>query len=419
MENPILAHRKWPPSDLSELVLSETGIIDMALKPSVKPKQNRALESDVRYGLLKKLYAGTAIKTDSLRNIALLDRAVRISGAKPDFDLYPMIMDIRNAVAAVKSGEPVEQAPINDPKILVITSPKTVCREKGVRRGELLYPLDLVVFIKSCALCFEDRKRARQTFVRPQMWGGFRVRFTFVVGLPNIHTSSVVTINGVKIEYRHARINDTSELKYAREVLFRESNQHGDLLIGGFLDSYYNLTLKLTLTFRWASVFCLNQTPIFLFMDDDFDIIPVNMVRFVQKLSLDEKLLLIGGLSNIAKGPHRPSDDPRENKWAVSWDDYPWETYPGYLFGGAYMVGSSRVVDAAIAMAFTRPFHIDDTFLGLVWTKLHYFSLIIPGFVQTVHPGYKINETIVALHSSVRKYVDWNSSANWALVSSF
>ncbi|CAL8083528.1 unnamed protein product, partial [Calicophoron daubneyi] len=266
--------RKWPPSNIRDLVVKETGILDLTLRPSVKRQRDKMLESDIHYSLLRKLYTGNATGSNSFENIALIDSAVRIRGYTPDFNLYPQVMDMRKTVAAVKFGEPVDEAPINDPDVLVITSPIATCQSKHLRSEKFTYPLDLVVIIKSCVLCFENRKRARTTFMPRKMWGGFRIQFMFVVGLPHILPSSLLTIDGVRITYRHARLTNRTQLKAARERLFRESSEYGDLLIGGFRDSYYNLTLKLILTFRWASVFCLSQTPIFLFMDDDFAVIP-------------------------------------------------------------------------------------------------------------------------------------------------
>ncbi|CAL8097935.1 unnamed protein product, partial [Calicophoron daubneyi] len=329
----------WPPSKPADLLVPGIGLLDMTLRPTVKPQRDEIPESDIFYSLLRKLYTGKAKNTDSLRSIAQMDKAVRIGGERPDFDIYPQVMDMRKTVAAVKSGEPVEQTPINDPEIIVITSPNVVhwSQPEDTRTEKPTYTLDLLVFIKSCTLCFQNREQARRTYMLKRMWRGFRVRFLFVVGLPYILQTEIVTVRGVQIRYPHTRITNTTQLKEARERLFRESRQYGDLLIGGFRDSYYNLTTKLILTFRWASVFCIHQTPIFLFLDDDFAIIPVNMVRFLQTLNLEEKLQLIGGLPNVVKYPGRPSADLRANKWAVDWNEYPWETFPGYLFGRAYM----------------------------------------------------------------------------------
>ncbi|CAL8104408.1 unnamed protein product, partial [Calicophoron daubneyi] len=306
-------------------------------------------------------------------------------------------------------------APINDPEVLAITSPdvafKGMLGHKMSKKSS--YNLDLVVLIKSCATCFKDRTRARATFMQPQMWGDFRIKFLFVTGLPYASSSPITTVGGVQIHYDHARITNNTELKNALRMLFQEAQQYGDLLIGGFRDSYCNLTLKLTLTFRWASVFYADQAPIFLFMDDDFTVIPVNIASFVRTLTLEEQLQLIGGLPTLAPFPYRPLTDPRGNKWAVSRDDYPWNIYPNFPHGGAYMVGSNRVCDAAIVMAFTRPIRLDDVFLGLVWRKLHYFPLVIPGFLKHIGNAEVAVKTKVAFYSALSPYIDWNASKYW------
>lgn len=42
----------------------------------------------------------------------------------------------------------------------------------------------------------------------------------------------------------------------AAEKLYAEADEHDDLVVGDYVDSYANLTYKMLATHRWASAFC-------------------------------------------------------------------------------------------------------------------------------------------------------------------
>ncbi|CAL8092570.1 unnamed protein product [Calicophoron daubneyi] len=338
-----------------------------------------------------------------------MDQALRLDGHHPDFRNYPQDIDLLEVVKSIRRGMPVHQHPINDPELFVIQTPKWTCskyRRKSINVSGK-FPLDVIVLIKSCAACFKNRAHARSTYMQPHLWGSFRVQFAFVVGLPCLQTMDRLNLEGVDVTIQDRRITDEVRLKRTVTMIYKESETFEDLLIGSFHDTYYNLTLKRILTFRWAFVFCQGQAPLFLFIDDDISIIPENLVKFVRKIPHREKLFFNGGC--FGSNPVVPRPDGGFNQWAVSEDEFPWKEYPPYSLGAGNLVGAEMVVDAAIAMAFTRFLRMDDVFTGIVWKKLNYPTLGIPGFRLQISSAREMSDTIITFTDLADKYMDWKS----------
>ncbi|CAL8080918.1 unnamed protein product [Calicophoron daubneyi] len=400
-------HGKWPPSHLLDIRNLRSGFYDLTLRPSVISNTMRS--KDTYYAILMSLYEGKKINGSRLKQLVMMDRAVRMGGSKPDFYLYPQTMDTVQAVKSIRAGLPVDEYPMNDPELFVIESPQVACSETS-QRGVVVhgtYPLDLVILVKTCLHCSVRRMHIRSTYMQSHLWSGFRIQHAFVLGLPFIQASERMLFDGVNISVKKKIVSD-AQLKHARRRLFSESARFKDLLIGGFHDTYYNLTLKQILTFRWASAFCKHLTPLFLFMDDDMSINPANLIRFINRISTIDKPYFNGGILLPKLTPFRPGSSVG-GAWAVSEDEFPWSQYPNYSSGRGYLVGADYVCDAAIAMAFTQNFRIDDVFLGIVWAKLKYPVLNIPGFRLRISDVKEVNQTIVASSLSMDKYINWRT----------
>ncbi|KAL3091509.1 hypothetical protein niasHS_005079 [Heterodera schachtii] len=68
-------------------------------------------------------------------------------------------------------------------------------------------------------------------------------------------------------------------------ALEREAATHGDLLVGDFMDTYFNNTLKFVHSVRFARHYCAlpNSVPFVLLLDDDFLLFPWNLITELQK----------------------------------------------------------------------------------------------------------------------------------------
>lgn len=216
--------------------------------------------------------------------------------------------------------------------------------------------------------------------MKAHLWGSFKAQFAFVVGLPGSNQSEWLQFDGVRVRNPTKSFRDAALITAS---LLNESERYGDMLIGNFIDSYYNLTLKQVTTFRWVSAFCRYTSPIYLFIDNDYSLVPGNVIKLIERIPDRLKLDLNGGTFGPMRSVLRPTNPRKAARWDVSVDEIPWKNYPQYSSGAAYIIGANLVADAAIAMAYTRFLRIDDAYLGFVWNKLHAPIVIIPGMQHT------------------------------------
>ncbi|TNN18354.1 Beta-1,3-galactosyltransferase 5 [Schistosoma japonicum] len=207
------------------------------------------------------------------------------------------------------------------------------------------------------------------------LWKNFTVRFVFVVGLPTPNETDIYHFDGVNIRLNGRSWAESIKHESSRwsviNQLGNESRIYRDLLIGGFYDNYFNLTTKMMLTFRWACVFCKNETPLFLFIDDDYLLHPNNTIKFVNSIKKSDVKYYAGGSIHSSSIVVRPQNNTYISKWAISTHEYPWDYYPPYFFGIGYVLGADLVCDASVVMSFTQNLRIDDAFLGIVLARLN------------------------------------------------
>lgn len=113
---------------------------------------------------------------------------------------------------------------------------------------------------------------------------------------------------------------------------------------------------------QWASTVCDKGT--FILKVDDDTVYNLNRTyEFLSKLkTVDKQKFLIGYMLNSTK-PRRS----KQNKWYVTWDEYPRHEYPPYL-SGWYYITTPRTAARISAEARYHPyFWIDDIFVtGLI-----------------------------------------------------
>ncbi|CAH8845905.1 unnamed protein product [Trichobilharzia szidati] len=283
---------------------------------------------------------------------------------------YPMRFNMTKYMDGISVGFPEDEIPINNDALLAVQSPDNTCNPS--HSGETF---DLVVLVKSCVYCTEQRSYARKTYMKSDHWNNFKVKFVFVVGLPtptpiNIHYFNGVTVvlNGRSEQL--SKKQESSGWSALRE-LKQESDSHGDVLVGGFYDNYFNLTKKMMLTFRWASTTFHNRTPLFLFLDDDYVLHPGNTIKLVRSLNRSEVKWFAGGRVHPTSVVVHPAGGVSNSRWSISREEYPWDYFPPYFFGVCYILGAELVEQASIVMSFTQEIRIDDAYLGIVLARLN------------------------------------------------
>ena len=116
-----------------------------------------------------------------------------------------------------------------------------------------------------------------------------------------------------------------------------ESSRYGDIVQGGFIDSYHNLTYKSTMGFRWAAERCRNAKYV-LKTDDD---IVINLFMLFQNNTFSESE---DDFHVFCHRQDHPIFRNPDNKWFVDESQFKGlEMYPTYC-GGSFVLLSNKVV---------------------------------------------------------------------------
>ncbi|XP_036610373.1 lactosylceramide 1,3-N-acetyl-beta-D-glucosaminyltransferase [Trichosurus vulpecula] len=157
-----------------------------------------------------------------------------------------------------------------------------------------------------------------------------------------------------------------SERERLQNELFIEDQEYNDLIQQDFNDTFYNLTLKLLLQFRWMNMHCAHAKFV-MSADDDIFIHMPNLIEYLRSL---EQM----GVQDFWVGRvHRGSPPVRDksSKYYVPYEMYHWPSYPDYTAGAAYVISSdvaAKVYEASQTL--NSSLYIDDVFMGLCANKM-------------------------------------------------
>ncbi|XP_028830920.1 lactosylceramide 1,3-N-acetyl-beta-D-glucosaminyltransferase B isoform X3 [Denticeps clupeoides] len=216
----------------------------------------------------------------------------------------------------------------------------------------------LLLFVKSSPANFDRRKAIRATwgnemYVETQL--GVKTKVLFALGVS---------------PHPHPRRNREVQ----RQVL-RENQRYGDLIQQDFIDTFYNLTIKLLLQIHWKHAHC-RHARFLMSADDDIFIHTPNLIRYLQDTARAGARNFWVGRVQYRTAPVRQ----KESKYYVPPEMYPWPIYPDYTAGAAYVMSgdvASRIYRASLRL--NASLHIDDVFMGLcaaaagVAPRPHYF----------------------------------------------
>ena len=194
--------------------------------------------------------------------------------------------------------------------------------------------LRLAIFVKSSL-----NHRSRRNVIR-RTWG--RKRFS------NTKMTTFFTIG------RGAEDSD----------LIVENEKHKDIIQVDYVDNYYNNTLKMMASLRWANQFC-RKTQYFLFIDDDYYLSVKNLLRYIDVFEAESGGPLYAGTMFPNSTPKRH----RFSKWFISLREYPFSRYPPYITAGAILLNQDSLQKIYTASKFTKHFKFDDIFVGLCARK--------------------------------------------------
>ena len=180
----------------------------------------------------------------------------------------------------------------------------------------------------------EEREVIRETWGSVKEYSGAQIRTVFLVGELSTGQSN--------------------------EPLKAESDVHGDLIQGNFIDDYANLTYKTVMGLYWVNTYCPTVSFV-MKADDDVSINLYKLIHFLQEISKTQSKL-----SNFfygSCGQHFPKRS-RSSKWYISLTAYKHWLYPSFCTGSGYILSTeaaSKIYSATSKVPF---FWMEDVYLG-------------------------------------------------------
>ncbi|OWF48291.1 beta-1,3-galactosyltransferase brn-like [Mizuhopecten yessoensis] len=153
--------------------------------------------------------------------------------------------------------------------------------------------------------------------------------------------------------------------KSIQSMVDYEADFYKDIVQENFQDAYFNNTLKTVMAFNWAMESC-SGADYYLFVDDDHFVNVPGLVQFIKSLSRDTQEQLFLGFLIACGEPERAE----HSKWRISFELYPFDLWPPYLAGGAFVTSYSVAQKLQLAFPYVKPIGIDDAYLGIVAKKL-------------------------------------------------
>jgi len=315
---------------------------------------------------------------------------------------YPLEGDVQKYVQQLRNMEVPDVAPINMYNYTFISSCNKKCRE-----SDYSGKLRLVYIVKSAVHHFDRRQAIRSSWGFEKRFSDVPIRTVFLLGI------------------------DPENVDLQTDVE-KEQQKYDDIVQAGFIDSYFNNTIKTMVGFKWAVTICPNSK-FYMFSDDDMYVSTKNVLRFIrnptqypeyletpvialkqvkriqrsfldrqnndwnfsQEISYREKglpKLESFALASVKSGGHKlqqfldfelPDDvrffsgyvfmsaphRHRSSKWHVALAEYPYHMWPPYVTAGAYVLSREALFDMYYTSFYTKHFRFDDIYLGIVAKK--------------------------------------------------
>ncbi|XP_060085304.1 beta-1,3-galactosyltransferase 2-like [Ylistrum balloti] len=248
---------------------------------------------------------------------------------------YPQTINAKNLLQPSVDNEDIPTHPINKWKYTPVINPFAKC--KSSRSGVFL-----LFIVKTKPENFVKRKTIRETWADELRFPN--IRTVFSIGIPRDSN----TIKQIKQEF----------LKYK------------DVLLMDYMDTYKNLTLKTTSGINWAVAHC-NVAEFVVSVDDDMYVATDFLIQHLKDMpQAESERLYHGHLYHNTEPVRYGKKDAWESKWIVTREEYPFDTYPDYIFGGFVVMSMRTVLEMSLAIPYTQPISMEDVYLGIVASRL-------------------------------------------------
>ncbi|KAK6176906.1 hypothetical protein SNE40_015116 [Patella caerulea] len=228
----------------------------------------------------------------------------------------------------------VNQTHFNNHPFHYILNPTNICH------GDNIY---MLIYIHTAPVNFKKRVSIRETWGSQQFLNQFNSRLVFLMGR-TIKKDTMLAIT-------------------------MESNQYGDIVQEDYIDSYRNLTHKANCALRWVTKYCSNAKLI-LKTDDDIMVNIYHLLKYIHE-KLETKTQPIKNLLLCNKWKRMHVIREKRSKWYVSKEEFPYDFFPAYCSGSAFVMSADVVQKMELASRKMPFFWIDDYYLtGMVFNTL-------------------------------------------------
>ncbi|XP_068099322.1 beta-1,3-galactosyltransferase 2-like isoform X2 [Hyperolius riggenbachi] len=150
-----------------------------------------------------------------------------------------------------------------------------------------------------------------------------------------------------------------------QQSLLTESQQYHDIIQQDYLDTYWNLTIKVLMGLHWASTYCPKATYI-MKTDSDMFVNTEYLIKSVLKPDQPPRKDFFTGYLMINASPIRNLD----SKWYVTPEEYPELSYPPFCSGTGYVFSGDLPSKIVRISPNIRWLHLEDVYIGLCLNRL-------------------------------------------------
>ncbi|XP_046352582.2 beta-1,3-galactosyltransferase 5-like [Haliotis rufescens] len=201
----------------------------------------------------------------------------------------------------------------------------------------------------------------------------------------------------------------TSDIRH-QVNLHAESNIHGDILQGNFIDSYENLTLKVLAGLHYVAEYHPGTQYVLKADEDTFTDVDL-VVRLLKTLQ---------PLNSVLGHVYEKPFVDRNGKWSISESVYPFPLFPNYVSGNTYVLSMDYGKCILENAKYYQYIFIEDVFItGMMSFVCNATLYHVSGFTfwaesrpvpKTFLGGAKISGTRV---TDTLKYGIWTYLNNW------
>ena len=202
----------------------------------------------------------------------------------------------------------------------------------------------LIILVHSSPTHRQHRDAIRQT------WGGV-ARGDQWPDRPNFGLNTSISLGFVLGLHENGTVTQS---------ITHENDLYRDIIQGDFIDDYSNTTLKSTLGLKWTYENCHNALYL-LKSDDDMIINLPYLLKLLNKYNISRGIL----------GPYNfGSKVQRVGKWCVPRKLFPFNRYPPYYSGSAYVISFDIVRELYETSEYIPAIHIDDVYVTGILAKI-------------------------------------------------